>query len=213
MELAAFPPAREAKPALSRQQYGETLAGATATNTGKLHDMRTARFLPISAPSLTRDGWRRGAMVFTSLGLALLVAITDSASGGGYHLELLYFGPIALASWMSGRLAGLAVVAVSVASWHVVHGDLLAAGLGATPFLFPVAAVVRPRAAPGCACSPTSPRSGARASFSRSTATPRTAPRASSRSASSLPRSRTSSTSRSRRSPPTTTAACACCNR
>jgi|SoiMethySBSTD1v2_1073268.scaffolds.fasta_scaffold13352_6 C4-dicarboxylate-specific signal transduction histidine kinase len=147
MELAAFPPAREAKPALSRQQYGETLAGATATNTGKLHDMRTARFLPISAPSLTRDGWRRGAMVFTSLGLALLVAITDSASGGGYHLELLYFGPIALASWMSGRLAGLAVVAVSVASWHVVHGDLLASALAATLFILLVALIVRLREA------------------------------------------------------------------
>src|ERR1044071_4422891 len=147
MELAAFPPAREAKPALSRQQYGETLAGATATNTGKLHDMRTARFLPISAPSLTRDGWRRGPMGFPSLGLALLVAITASSSGGAYHLELLYFGPIALASWMSGRLAGLAVVAVSVASWHVVHGDPLAAALAGTLFILLVAPIVRPREA------------------------------------------------------------------
>jgi len=55
--------------------------------------MRAARFFPIPAPSLTRDGWRRACVVFTSFGLALLVAMADSASGGGYHLELLYFGP------------------------------------------------------------------------------------------------------------------------
>ena len=109
--------------------------------------MRTARFFPIPATSLTRDGWRRAGVVFTSFGLALAVAMADSATGGGYHLELLYFGPIALASWMSGRLAGLAVVAVSVASWQVVHGNLLESALAATLFILLVALVVRLREA------------------------------------------------------------------
>ena len=109
--------------------------------------MRTARFFPIRATSLTRDGWRRAGVVFTSFGLALAVAMADSATGGGYHLELLYFGPIALASWMSGRLAGLAVVAVSVASWQVVHGNLLESALAATLFILLVALVVRLREA------------------------------------------------------------------
>ena len=140
-------PAREAKPALSPQQYGETLAGATVRKPGKLRAMRAARFFPIPAPSLTRDGWRRACVVFTSFGLALLVAMADSASGGGYHLELLYFGPIALASWMSGRLAGLAVVAVSVASWQVVHGNPLESALAATLFVLLVALIVRLREA------------------------------------------------------------------
>ncbi len=109
--------------------------------------MRTARFFPIPAASLTRDGWRRGGVVFTSFALALLVAMADSASGGGYHVELLYFGPIALASWMSGRLAGLAVVAVSVASWQAVHGNLLESALAATLFVLLVALIVRLREA------------------------------------------------------------------
>ena len=86
-------------------------------------------------------------MVFTSFGLALAVAMADSATGGGYHLELLYFGPIALASWMSGRLAGLGVVAVSVASWQVVHGNLLESALAATLFVLLVALIVRLREA------------------------------------------------------------------
>ncbi len=109
--------------------------------------MRTARFFPIPAASLTRDGWRRGGVVFTSFALALLVAMADSASGGGYHVELLYFGPIALASWMSGRLAGLAVVAVSVASWQAVHGNLLESALAAMLFVLLVALIVRLREA------------------------------------------------------------------
>lgn len=134
-------------PAPLRQQYGETLAGATAPNNGKLRDVRTARFFPIPAASLTRDGWGRAGVVFTSFGLALAVAMADSATGGGYHLELLYFGPIALASWMSGRLAGLAVVAVSVASWQVVHGNLLESALAATLFVLLVALIVRLREA------------------------------------------------------------------
>ncbi|HEY7238149.1 MAG TPA: ATP-binding protein [Burkholderiales bacterium] len=109
--------------------------------------MRAAPFFRIPAPSFTRDGWRKAGVVFTSFGLALLVAITDSASGGGWHLELLYFGPVALASWMSGRLAGLAVVAVSVTAWQAVHGDLLESALAATLFVLLVALIVRLREA------------------------------------------------------------------
>src|SRR5262249_50757594 len=137
--------AREAKPALSRQQYGETLADATATNTGKLHDMRTARFLPIPAPSPTRDGWRRGAVVFTSFGLVLLVASADSLTGGNYRLGLLYAVRITFAGWMSGRVAGLVVLSAALACWYGVRADAMEAGLAAALLAGLVILVVRLR--------------------------------------------------------------------
>src|SRR4051812_30697581 len=89
-------PVREAKPALERQQYGETLAAVAARKPGKLPGMRAARFFPIPAPSLARDGWRRAAVVFTGFALVLLVAVVDSFLGGAYRLGLLYLVPIAL---------------------------------------------------------------------------------------------------------------------
>jgi hypothetical protein len=44
--------------------------------------------------------------------LVFLVAMADSATGGAYRLGLLYLGPIALASYLSGRIAGFVVLAV-----------------------------------------------------------------------------------------------------
>ena len=48
---------------------------------------------------------------------------------------------------MSGRLAGLAVVAVSLASWQLVRGDPLETALAATLFVLLVALIVRLREA------------------------------------------------------------------
>jgi hypothetical protein len=92
---------------------------------GKLRAMRVARIFPVARLSFARDGLRGPGAVLTSLGLALLVGLADHASSGAYRLGLLYCVPIALASWTSGRIAGLAVAAVSLASWQLVRGDLL----------------------------------------------------------------------------------------
>jgi C4-dicarboxylate-specific signal transduction histidine kinase len=109
--------------------------------------MRAARFVPAPALSFARDGLRRGGVFFASLALALLVAIADHASGGAYPLQLLYFGPVALASWMSGRAAGVAVAAVSSASWQAVHGDLFETAMVTVLFILLVALIVRLREA------------------------------------------------------------------
>jgi C4-dicarboxylate-specific signal transduction histidine kinase len=107
--------------------------------------MRAARFFPAPALSLGRDGLRRGGVIVTSLGLAVLVAVADHASRGAYHLELLYFGPIALASWTSGRAAGLAVALVSLASWQLARGNLFETALAAALFILLVGLLVRLR--------------------------------------------------------------------
>ena len=109
--------------------------------------MRTARFFPIPAASLTRDGWRRGGVVFTSFGLVLGVAMVDSATGGAYRLGLLYLGPIALASYMSGRIAGLAVLAVALACWYGVRRDPVETGVAAALLIVVVGLIARLREA------------------------------------------------------------------
>ena len=93
--------------------------------------MRVARFFPIPAPSFTRDGWRRGAVVFTSFGLVLLVASADSLTGGSYRLGLAYAVPVAFASWLSGRVAGFVVVSAALACWYGLRADVVEAGLAA----------------------------------------------------------------------------------
>jgi C4-dicarboxylate-specific signal transduction histidine kinase len=97
--------------------------------------------------SLARDGLQRRGVVLASLGLALLVAMADHASGGAYRLGLLYVAPIALASWMSGRIAGFAVTAVSIASWQIVRGNLLETTVAAALCVLLVGLVVRLREA------------------------------------------------------------------
>jgi C4-dicarboxylate-specific signal transduction histidine kinase len=109
--------------------------------------MRTARFFAIPAASLARDGWRRGGVVFTSFALVLLVAMADSATGGAYRLGLLYLGPIALASYLSGRIAGFAVLAVALACWYSVRRDPVETGLAAALLIVAVGLIARLREA------------------------------------------------------------------
>src|SRR3954471_14065650 len=143
MRLASVP-VREANRALEDQQYGKTLAGAAPRKPGKLRGMRAARFFPIPAPSLARDGWRTAGMVFIGFGLVLVAAAADLYSAGAYRLGLLYLVPIAFASWTSGRLAGLTVLALALACWYSVRGDLLETGLAAGLFSRGGTAVPRP---------------------------------------------------------------------
>src|SRR5688572_7628099 len=109
--------------------------------------MRAARF--VSAPRLSpaRDALRRSGVLFTAIGLALAVAMADHASDGAYSLGLLYFGPIAFASWLSGRSAGLAVTAVSLLCWQVVRGNLFETAVAAALFILLVGLIVRLREA------------------------------------------------------------------
>jgi C4-dicarboxylate-specific signal transduction histidine kinase len=109
--------------------------------------MRAARFFPIPAPSLARDGWRRAAVLFTGFALVLLVAVVDSFLGGAYRLGLLYLVPIAFASWMSGRLAGLTVMALALGCWYSVRGDALETGLAGALLFALVTLIARLREA------------------------------------------------------------------
>ncbi|HEY1289115.1 MAG TPA: ATP-binding protein [Burkholderiales bacterium] len=107
--------------------------------------MRATRFFPISAPSLARDGWRRGAAVFTAFGLVLLVATADSLTGGGYRLGLLYTVPVAFASWMSGRVVGFVVLSAALACWYGARADVVEIGPAAALLIGLVILVARLR--------------------------------------------------------------------
>jgi len=110
--------------------------------------MRDARSLPAPFPSLGRDGIRRAGGLLLSVLVVLLIAMADRALGANYHLDLLYFAPIALASWTTGRIAGLATVVLAVAaSWRVGHQHPLEAALAAVLFMLLVDLVARLRKA------------------------------------------------------------------
>lgn len=61
-----------------------------------------------------------------ALGLVALITLVERATGLAHHLELLYVVPIAVASWMSGRIGGLAVAIAAVASWQFTQPPALA---------------------------------------------------------------------------------------
>src|SRR5207237_9411792 len=110
--------------------------------------MGDARALPAPLPSLGRGGIRRAGGLLLSLLLALLIAMADRALGANYHLDLLYFAPIALASWTSGRIAGMATVVLAVAaSWRVGHQHPFETAMAAVLFMLLVDLVARLRKA------------------------------------------------------------------
>ena len=88
--------------------------------------MRAELFQVITAAPLGRHALIRGAGLGLGLGLVALIAFVDHATGVVNHLELLYVVPIAVASWMSGRIAGLAVAVAAVAAWQFAQPPLLA---------------------------------------------------------------------------------------
>lgn len=64
--------------------------------------------------SLTRN---RTLILAASLALTALVALADYLTGYEVRLAILYFVPVALATWKVGGGAGAAVAAVATASW------------------------------------------------------------------------------------------------
>src|SRR5262249_6505046 len=75
----------------------------------------------IWAPKLERLGSvfltdRRGAIAL-AVGLVGLIAILDAATEFEIRLAVLYAIPVFLATWTAGRLAGVMVSVLAVATW------------------------------------------------------------------------------------------------
>jgi C4-dicarboxylate-specific signal transduction histidine kinase len=109
--------------------------------------MRDARFVPAALTSLGRHGLRTAGVVALSLALVAAIALAIHATGGSYHLEPLYLVPIALASWMSGRFAGLAITVASMVSWQAIHQRFLETAMAAVLFILLVGLIARLREA------------------------------------------------------------------
>jgi C4-dicarboxylate-specific signal transduction histidine kinase len=109
--------------------------------------MREVRRLRVPLLSLERDGLHKSGVVAASLGLVVLVALVDYLTGAAYRLGLLYFVPIALASWSSGRVAGIAVTIVAMGCWLAARQHLVETGIATAFFILLVALIVRLREA------------------------------------------------------------------
>ena len=62
---------------------------------------------------------RRGALAL-AVGLVGLIALVDTATGFEVRLAVLYLVPVFLATWTSGRIAGLLIATLSVGTWVMV---------------------------------------------------------------------------------------------
>ena len=67
--------------------------------------------------SMARLAERPLAACLVALVLAAVIAALDQATGYAYRLNILYLAPIALATWIAGWRAGLALVALSSLPW------------------------------------------------------------------------------------------------
>jgi C4-dicarboxylate-specific signal transduction histidine kinase len=109
--------------------------------------MRDVRRLPLPILSFGRDGFQKSVTLAASVGFVVLVALIDHVTDGAYRLGLLYFVPIAVASWSSGRLAGLAITLVAMAFWQAARQHLLETAIATVFFILLVALIVRLREA------------------------------------------------------------------
>ena len=109
--------------------------------------MREARRLPVALLSLGRDGVHKSGAVAASVGLVVLIALADHLTGVAYRLALLYFVPIALASWVAGRYAGFAVTLLAMGCWLAVNPQPAESALATAFFLLLVTPIVRLREA------------------------------------------------------------------
>jgi C4-dicarboxylate-specific signal transduction histidine kinase len=109
--------------------------------------MRDLRRLPLPLLSFGRDGLQRSGALAASLALVALIALAEHFTGLAYRLGLLYFVPIALASWMSGRIAGVIVTLVAMGCWLAVNQHFVETGLVAVLFILLVALIARLREA------------------------------------------------------------------
>ena len=107
--------------------------------------MRAAPSQPLPTAPLGRHALIRGGGVLVGLALVAFIALVDHATGFVNYLVLLYVVPIAVASWMSGRIAGLAVALAAVASWQFAHPPVLASVAASALFILFVGLVGRLR--------------------------------------------------------------------
>lgn len=77
------------------------------------------------SPALAPDGRVGGlavppaAAVAVAVGLVLIVGVADYLAGYYLRLAILYVIPVALATWVSGRSSGIAIVVLSLLTWVV----------------------------------------------------------------------------------------------
>jgi hypothetical protein len=109
--------------------------------------MRDARRLPVPLRSFGRDGLHKSAAVAASLALVALIALVDYITGTAYRLGLLYFVPIALASWSSGRRAGIVVTIAAMGCSLAARQPVVETGIATVFFILLVALIVRLREA------------------------------------------------------------------
>lgn len=107
--------------------------------------MRAAPSHPLPAIPLARHALIRGVGVALALGLVALITLVDHATGLVNYLVLLYVVPIAVASWMSGTLGGLAVALAAVASWQFAQPPMLASIAASVLFILFVGLIGRLR--------------------------------------------------------------------
>ena len=76
--------------------------------------------IPAPAPALILWAARHRALTFVlAIGLAILVALLDYATGYAWRFAILYLIPVALVTWTCGARAGLAIAAISSIFWLV----------------------------------------------------------------------------------------------
>lgn len=107
--------------------------------------MRAVPSQLLPATPLGRNALVKGAGIAAGLALVVLISLVDHATGFLNHLELLYVVPIAVASWMSGRIGGLVVALAAAAVWQFAQPAALASVVAAVLFILFVGLVGRLR--------------------------------------------------------------------
>ena len=74
--------------------------------------------IPAPASALILWATRHRALAFTlAVGLAVLIALLDYATGYAWRFAILYLIPVALVTWAGGARYGLAIAAISSVFW------------------------------------------------------------------------------------------------
>lgn len=71
------------------------------------------------------QGLSRGNILALTVGLGAIVGIVDGVTGYEVAMSLFYLGPVAIAAWYGGRMAGMGTAVMSCVVWYVAD---LAAG-------------------------------------------------------------------------------------
>ena len=68
--------------------------------------------------------WTRRRLLAFALAYVFFLGIADAATGFELSLSIFYLVPVAVSAWYAGRLAGLAMAAISASTWFLA--DMLA---------------------------------------------------------------------------------------